>query len=64
VHAEIGLGTGWTWRPSRLERLGIGLIRLDMVLVGPGVEPVTIDVLCLSAGDHCAVTARLTLVSR
>jgi vancomycin resistance protein VanJ len=63
VHAEIGQGTGWTWRPSRLEVLGIGLIRLDMVLVGPGVEPVGIDVTCPSAGDHCPVTARLTLVS-
>ena len=64
VHAEIGLGTGWTWRPSRLERFGIGLIRLDMVLVGPGVEPVAIDVSCVAAGDHCPVTVRLALVSR
>jgi endonuclease/exonuclease/phosphatase (EEP) superfamily protein YafD len=63
VHAETGLGTGWTWRPSRLEGLGIGLIRLDMVLVGPGVEPLGIDVTCVSRGDHCPVTARLALVS-
>lgn len=63
VHAEIGLGTGWTWRPSRLEGLGIGLIRLDMVLVGPGVEPLAIEVRCISPGDHCPVTARLALVS-
>jgi endonuclease/exonuclease/phosphatase (EEP) superfamily protein YafD len=64
VHAEIGLGTGWTWRPSRLEHFGIGLIRLDMVLVGPGVEPMSIDVSCVASGDHCPVTVRLALVSR
>jgi endonuclease/exonuclease/phosphatase family metal-dependent hydrolase len=63
VHAEIGFGTGWTWRPSRLEGLGIGLIRLDMVLVGPGVEPLGIDVACVSPGDHCPVTARVSLLS-
>ncbi len=53
VHAEAGSGPGWTWRPSNLEGLGIGLIRIDLALVGPSVRPTGISELCLSPGDHC-----------
>ena len=27
AHAEVGLGPGWTWRPSRMEGLGLGVLR-------------------------------------
>jgi vancomycin resistance protein VanJ len=64
AHAEVGLGTGWTWRPSRLEWLGIGLLRLDLVLTGPGLEPVATHVSCPRSGDHCLVSATLGWVSR
>jgi hypothetical protein len=56
VHRSIGLGPGWTWRPSSLERLGIGLLRLDLVLLGPGLRPIDLGVDCPRAGDHCRMT--------
>jgi endonuclease/exonuclease/phosphatase (EEP) superfamily protein YafD len=53
VHAEIGAGPGWTWRPGSLEGLGIGLLRIDLALVGPGVRPTDIGEACGLPGDHC-----------
>ena len=61
VHAEIGNGPGWTWRPSRLVSWGIGLLRIDYVLTSAAVAPVGIGEDCSQAGDHCIVTARLEL---
>ncbi len=61
VHAEVGNGTGWTWRPIPLEFLGIGLIRIDYVIVSPDIEPVSIGESCPTVGDHCIVSARLAL---
>jgi endonuclease/exonuclease/phosphatase family metal-dependent hydrolase len=61
VQVEIGAGPGWTWRPSSLEWLGIGLLRIDMVLVGPRVEPVSYAVDCAHPGDHCIVAASVTV---
>lgn len=57
AHADVGVGPGWTYRPSRLEPLGIGLIRIDVVLTGPGLRPITESTRCPPAGDHCAVIA-------
>lgn len=53
VHVQVGLGPGWTWRPSRLETLGLSLLRIDLMLVGPGVDPVSGGVDCSRSGDHC-----------
>ncbi len=53
VHVDAGMGPGWTWRPASLEGLGVGLLRIDMALVGPGITPRTIAEHCLPAGDHC-----------
>jgi endonuclease/exonuclease/phosphatase (EEP) superfamily protein YafD len=61
VHTEIGSGPGWTWRPSSLESLGIGLLRIDLVLVGPGVAPIATAVDCGKPGDHCLVDATIAL---
>jgi endonuclease/exonuclease/phosphatase (EEP) superfamily protein YafD len=55
LHVEVGFGPGWTWRPSRLEGLGLGLLRIDLILVGPGVVPVSSGVDCSESGDHCLV---------
>jgi endonuclease/exonuclease/phosphatase (EEP) superfamily protein YafD len=55
AHAEVGEGPGWTYRPDLLEPFGIGLIRIDVVLMGPGLRPVTETTRCPPAGDHCAV---------
>jgi vancomycin resistance protein VanJ len=61
AHAEVGLGPGWTWRPSRFEDLGVGLLRLDLVLGGPGVAPVAVSGDCSRAGDHCLVRATIVV---
>jgi vancomycin resistance protein VanJ len=61
VHAEIGAGTGWTWRPSSLEGLGIGLLRIDLALVGPGVRPTDIREACGLPGDHCQLQVGLAV---
>jgi endonuclease/exonuclease/phosphatase (EEP) superfamily protein YafD len=59
AHAEAGLGPGWTYRPRALAWLGTGLVRIDLVLAGPGVAPVASTVACPRVGDHCAVVATL-----
>lgn len=55
AHAEVGLGPGWTFRPKTFEPLGIGLIRIDVVLTGPGLRTVAETTRCPPHGDHCAV---------
>jgi endonuclease/exonuclease/phosphatase (EEP) superfamily protein YafD len=59
VHTDAGLGPGWTWRPKRVEPFGIGVIRIDYVFVGPGLEPVSSSVHCPPTGDHCLVLSRV-----
>lgn len=59
AHAEVGLGPGWSYRPDRFEPLGIGMIRIDVVLTGPGLRPVAETTRCPPAGDHCAVLVTL-----
>jgi endonuclease/exonuclease/phosphatase (EEP) superfamily protein YafD len=61
IHTEIGFGPGWTWRPSSLESLGIGLLRIDLMLVGPGMTPVSTTVDCAKPGDHCIVDAAVVV---
>jgi endonuclease/exonuclease/phosphatase family metal-dependent hydrolase len=61
VQVEVGLGPGWTWRPSSLEWLGIGLLRIDLVLAGPKVVPVSYAVDCAQPGDHCIVAATVVV---
>jgi vancomycin resistance protein VanJ len=53
VHAEVGEGTGWSWRPIRLEFLGLGLLRIDHVIASPAWQPVSIADICPPVGDHC-----------
>ena len=57
AHADVGVGPGWTYRPDLFEPLGIGLIRIDVVLTGPGLRPIAESTRCPPAGDHCAVIA-------
>ena len=61
VHREVGVGPGWTWRPIRLERLGFGLIRIDIVVGSPDVTPRAIGETCPRVGDHCLVRAELAI---
>jgi endonuclease/exonuclease/phosphatase (EEP) superfamily protein YafD len=61
VHRAVGQGPGWTWRPKRFEFIGIGLLRIDLVLVGPGIAPLSESSSCPPAGDHCWVQTTLSL---
>lgn len=61
LHTDVGMGPGWTWRPSALEGLGLALVRIDMVLLGPGLDPVSSGVDCSLPGDHCRVTGRIAV---
>jgi endonuclease/exonuclease/phosphatase (EEP) superfamily protein YafD len=58
LHAEVGLGPGSTWRPPSLEWLPFGVLRIDHVFVGPGVQPASISADCAPRGsDHCLLRA-------
>lgn len=61
AHREVGVGPGWTWRPSRFETFGVGLLRIDLALSGPGVVPIHIGERCHLPGDHCQLEARFAL---
>jgi vancomycin resistance protein VanJ len=61
VHQEVGFGTGWTWRPSRLEFLGIGLVRIDHVVVSADIAALGISGTCPRVGDHCMVDASVAV---
>ena len=57
AHREVGLGPGWTWRPERVIRFGVGLLRIDYVLSSSAITPRSISVDCGRGGDHCLVKA-------
>jgi endonuclease/exonuclease/phosphatase (EEP) superfamily protein YafD len=61
VHREVGFGPGWTWRPDRLIRFGIGLIRIDYVLTSQELAPRATSIDCRRPGDHCILMARVDL---
>ena len=61
AHAEVGQGPGWTWRPSRFEGTGIGLLRIDLALSGPNLPPVAAREHCGFPGDHCQFEAWFSL---
>lgn len=61
AHREVGLGPGWTWRPSRFEGLGLGLLRIDLALSGPGASPTRVGERCGLPGDHCQLHATFAL---
>ncbi len=59
THAAAGSGPGFTWRPSRIEGLGLGLLRIDHVLAGDWLLPVAASADCSLSGDHCRLDATL-----
>jgi endonuclease/exonuclease/phosphatase family metal-dependent hydrolase len=63
AHGEVGQGPGWTWRPSRFESLGIGLLRIDLAMGSPDLAPVSVVEHCGRAGDHCILEAHFSLQS-
>jgi len=62
VHAEVGMGPGSTWRPGSIEWLPFGVLRIDLVFTGPGVQPLAISADCNPGGsDHCLLRARVAV---
>ena len=57
VHRDVGWGPGWTWRPDRVIRFGIGLIRIDYVLTSQRLASRATAVDCQQLGDHCLLMA-------
>jgi len=64
-HRRVGVGPGSTWRPLRLSALPLGILRIDYVLTGGPLEPLSISTECTPAtGDHCIVWATLALLGQ
>jgi hypothetical protein len=63
AHADVGQGPGWTWRPSRFEGLGLGMLRIDLALSSPDLAPVSVVEHCGFPGDHCILEAWFSLES-
>jgi endonuclease/exonuclease/phosphatase family metal-dependent hydrolase len=59
AHREVGFGSGWTWRPTRLQFLGLGLLRIDYVLTDGSLRPIQTWVDCAVVSDHCLLGAEL-----
>ena len=60
-YRAAGTGFGHTWRPPYAE-LPFGLLRIDMVLTGPGLTPVRSQPDCASRGaDHCILDVELAV---
>lgn len=59
AHRAVGQGPGWSYRSNRFAGLGIGLLRIDVVLSGPRLRPISEGTRCPPIGDHCAVLATL-----
>lgn len=63
AHAAAASGPGFTWRPSSLEGLDVGLLRIDHVLAGSLLAPTAAAVDCSLPGDHCRLVVTLRRVS-
>ncbi|HEY7599436.1 MAG TPA: endonuclease/exonuclease/phosphatase family protein, partial [Candidatus Limnocylindrales bacterium] len=64
AHLEVGFGPGSTWRPARFAGVPLGVLRIDYVLVGGAVRPLTVAADCASSGsDHCIVESTLAVAS-
>jgi endonuclease/exonuclease/phosphatase (EEP) superfamily protein YafD len=63
AHGVAGSGPGFTWRPSTLEGLDIGLLRIDHVLAGARLAPTASEVDCSLPGDHCRLLVTLRTVT-
>ncbi len=54
AHADVGFGTGHSWRPAPLMNRNIAAIRIDYMLSSQHVRPTRIATDCTPrGGDHC-----------
>lgn len=57
-----GAGLGHTWRPLRLARYDIALLRIDYMFSTARVTPLRLDTDCTPRGsDHCALLGRFAV---
>jgi vancomycin resistance protein VanJ len=64
AHAEVGQGTGSSWRPARLKHLPLGIVRIDFVFSSPGLRPTSVSTDCTPRGsDHCLIKASLAVLA-
>ncbi len=62
AHAEVGVGTGSTWRPPEIDFLPFGLLRIDYVLGGPGTRPLSVSENCAPGwSDHCSLAVSVAV---
>jgi endonuclease/exonuclease/phosphatase family metal-dependent hydrolase len=61
AHEASGGGPGFTWRPSSLEWLGLGLLRIDHVLTGAALRATAVEEDCSIRGDHCRLIVDLAV---
>jgi endonuclease/exonuclease/phosphatase family metal-dependent hydrolase len=53
THVQVGEGPGWTWRPSRIDFLPFGFLRIDLQLSAGAILPASTSIDCSLPGDHC-----------
>jgi endonuclease/exonuclease/phosphatase (EEP) superfamily protein YafD len=59
AHLAVGGGPGFTWRPDAMEATGLALLRIDAVRSGSWLTPLTSELDCALAGDHCRLLVTL-----
>jgi endonuclease/exonuclease/phosphatase family metal-dependent hydrolase len=53
THTAVGEGPGWTWRPSGIDFLPFGFLRIDLQLTAGAIRPASTSIDCSLPGDHC-----------
>lgn len=59
AHLDAGTGPGFTWRPSPLMFMPVGVLRIDYVLSSPDLAATAATVDCSLPSDHCRVDVEL-----
>lgn len=63
-HRAVGFGPGNTWKSERLITTPVAIIRIDYLLTGRYVTPLTIREDCTASGsDHCLVAGTFAVAS-
>ena len=63
-HRAVGFGPGNTWKSERLIPTPLAIIRIDYLLAGRSVTPISIREDCTPAGsDHCLVAGTFSVAA-